>query len=426
MTPRARPWLAWSLSALSLAFLGGSLALEALSWGIESPAQDLGAAGIGWVIGLLAFWTMGLLLTLRRPENTIGWLLAASGVVLTAAVFAPAYADYALFAKPASLPGGRWLAWVSGWLDPLFICFPAALLLVFPTGRLLTRRWRPIAWLVVAVAVLGVVFAAFRSGPIREGDLPVPNPLGIDGAGAFFDAVGLFVWLGVVTATVAAAMSMVVRFRRARGAERQQLKWMAFAAALLGIAFVAANAVAAAGHDSGESGEAADVLLGIAIAGLPVSAGVAILRYRLYDIDRIVNRTLVYGALTAALAGLYFGLVLALQQVFSSFAGGSDLAIAGSTLAVAALFRPARRRIQELVDRRFYRRRYDTQQTLEAFSAHLRDEVALDALSAELRSVVQRTMQPAHVSLWLREPANGAVTPAVTIPERPGGRKDSR
>jgi hypothetical protein len=163
MTPRARPWLAWSLSALSLALLGGSLALEALSWGIESPAPDLGAAGIGWVIGLLAFWTMGLLLTLRRPENTIGWLLAASGVV-------------------------------------------------FPTGRLLTRRWRPIAWLVVAVAVLGVVFAAFRSGPIREGDLPVPNPLGIDGAGAFFDAVGLFVWLGVVTATVAAAMSMVVRY----------------------------------------------------------------------------------------------------------------------------------------------------------------------------------------------------------------------
>src|SRR5262245_39127969 len=171
MRIHAAPWLAWSLCGLSAALLGGALALQALSWGIPTPGMDSGAGGIGFLIAILAFPTVGLVLTLRRPENRVSWLFAAAGVVLAAAAFAPAYADYALFAKPDSLPAGRWLAWASGWLDPLFICFPAALLLLFPTGRLLSRRWRPVAWLLIAVVVLGSIFAAFRSGVIREEDL---------------------------------------------------------------------------------------------------------------------------------------------------------------------------------------------------------------------------------------------------------------
>ncbi len=191
MSTRTATRLAWSLWGLSVALLGGFIALEALGWGIPTPAPDFEADGVGFVIALVAFPTVGLLLTLRRAENAVGWLFAAGGVVLTAAVFAPAYADYALFAKPGSLPGGQWLAWASGWLDPLFICLLPALLLVFPTGYPLTPRWQPLAWLLAAIAVLGSTFAAFRSGLIRDQDLPVPNPLGIDGAGAFFDAAGL-------------------------------------------------------------------------------------------------------------------------------------------------------------------------------------------------------------------------------------------
>jgi hypothetical protein len=399
MSSRATRWLAWSLWGVSFALLGGALALQALSWGFSTPGGESGAGGIGFLIAILAFPTVGLLLTLRRPENGISWLFAVAGVVLTAAAFAPAYADYALFAKPDSLPVGRWLAWASGWLDPLFICFPAALLLLFPTGRLLSRRWLPVAWLLVAVVVLGSAFAALRSGVIREEDLPVPNPLGIEGAGAFFDAAGVFTWFGIVAATIAAALSMILRFRRAHGVERQQLKWMAFAAALLGVAFVGANVVSALGY---ESSTAADLVLGIAIAGLPVSAGVAILRYRLFDIDLIIRRTLIYGVATALIAGVYFAFVLLLQEALSSFAGGGDIAIAASTLAAFALFRPLRGRVQALIDRRFYRRKYDAQRILEMFAARLREEVDLGALKDELAITVDQAMRPTHVSVWLR------------------------
>ena len=192
---------------------------------------------------------------------------------------------------------------------------------------------------------------------------------------------------------------MIVRLVRARGEERAQLKWMAFAAALLVVGFVGANFADSMGN---AAQVVADVVISLAFAGVPIAAGIAILRYRLYEIDRIVSRTLVYGLLSAGLAGLYFGIVIALQQVFGALTRGNDLAIAGSTLAVAGLFRPARRRIQAFVDRRFYRGRYDAQQTLEAFSARLRDEVDLEALTAELSAVVRTTMKPRHVSLWLR------------------------
>jgi hypothetical protein len=210
-------------------------------------------------------------------------------------------------------------------------------------------------------------------------------------------------WFVLVLGFVLGAAALVVRYRRAGAVERQQLKWVAST----GVLFAATFAVEGFAQDS-ESGVLAEVVGTVSVAALaaiPVAAGFAILRYRLYDIDVVIRRTLVYGVATAALAGLYFGFVLALQQVFSGFAGGSDLAVAVSTLAVAALFGPARRRLQHAVDRRFYRRRYDAQRTLEAFSASLREEIDLHALSGELRRVVEETMQPAHVSLWLRDRA---------------------
>jgi hypothetical protein len=268
------------------------------------------------------------------------------------------------------------------------------LLVYFPDGRLPSPRWRTVTLLVL----LGFAFTwlVISTAP---GDLDSPlekyeNPLAVTQSKAY-----VLVLVAVIPACliclVLAGISLVRRFGRSHGLERQQFKWLAASTALL----VLTLPFAAAFHFS----EIAGAVFAVALMALPVSVGIAVLRYRLYDLDLIVRRTLVYGVLTAGLGGLYFAIVLGFQELFAPFAGGSDLAIAASTLAVAALFRPARRRVQAFVDRRFYRRKYDAERTLEAFAARLRDEVDLDALRAELTSVVIEAMQPAHVSLWLRE-----------------------
>ena len=249
------------------------------------------------------------------------------------------------------------------------------------------------------------------------------NPLGIGALGRVGGplttallVIGYFVLLAAVVATI-------VRYRRSRGVEREQFKWFAFAAALFALVLIASTIASGVYPEALNAMSIAGLLAGG--AGIPIAVGIAILKYRLYEIDRIINRTLVYGAVTALLAGLYFAIVIGLQAIFSGLTRGNDLAIAGSTLAVAALFRPARRRIQAFVDRRFYRQRYDAQQTLDAFSQRLRDEVDLDQLATDLGAVVHETMQPAHVSLWIR-PKFAAVTPSVTISGRSGDRKDLR
>jgi hypothetical protein len=246
-----------------------------------------------------------------------------------------------------------------------------------------------------------------------EGFEPLQNPYAVGGGLAdALEVIANIAFVLMLGGILASATSLVLRFRRARGLERQQLKWVASAAGFLGVAFASGPLL------FWYIGDAAwEPILLLSIATIPIAAGIAILRYRLYEIDRIVNRAVVYGAVSALLAGAYFGIVLGLQEVFSSFGGGSDLAIAVSTLAVAALFRPVRTRIQRLVDRRFYRRRYDAQRTLEAFSARLRDEIDIAALHGELATVVRRTMQPAHMSVWLRP----AVTDAVTLAGRGNG-----
>jgi hypothetical protein len=302
--------------------------------------------------------------------------------------------------RPGSLPGGEIAVWSLSWAGPVLSAAPTFLLLLFPDGRLPSRRWRPVAWLAASAMVISIVGLAFRPGRLDEDYPSVANPFGI-GAGDVLDLINS---AGSVLATVAlllSLISMIVRFLRSSGEERQQLKWIAYAGGVMVAAFLVAEVV------PGE-GLIADLLWVtgfVALVGLPIAAGIAILKYRLYDIDIIINRTLVYGALTAMLAGVYFGGVVSLQYVFRALTGQeSTLAVVASTLAIAALFQPLRRRIHAFIDRRFYRRKYDAAKTLQAFSAKLRDETDLDALSDELVGVVRETMQPAHVSLWLRPP----------------------
>ncbi len=296
--------------------------------------------------------------------------------------------------RPRPPPTAEVALWFENWvwipvLVPLFSLVP----LLFPTGAPPSPRWRFVGWVAGTTGIVTLVATAVSPGPLQNTEW-VTNPLGLGGLGLRTLSDAAFViWLA---SALAAVVSLVVRFRRSRGVERQQLKWVTAAGCLLVVSFPASGLL-----DDYVSELAGWACLLFALLGLAVAVSVALLRFRLYDLDVVINRALVYGALTAMLAGAYVGSVLLLQIVLSP---SSDLAIAASTLAVAALFRPARRRIQELVDRRFFRRKYDAAQTLDRFGMRIRDEVDLGALRAELRSVVADTMQPAHVSVWLRSP----------------------
>ena len=378
--------VAWSLFALSVLAAGAALALWAVTRSLE-VSESPRAADPGLIGAALAYAGIGSLIVSHRFGNRVGWIFLTVGLVAELGFLAQEYAVYALRWSPGSLPGGSWAGLLADFLPAAVLCLATFLLLVFPTGRLLSRRWLPVAWLSVASLLIVLLATAFAPGTLSS-ITDAARPIEID---FLLFTHGEWAWTGVLLAGLLAIVSEVVRYRSGDAVERQQLRW-----------FVAGVPIFVTSFFWEPSSDALAVLVALGIASLPVAAGIAILRYHLYDLDLVLKRTLVYGVLSALLLGLYFGIVIALQQVFSSFAGGSDLAIAGSTLAVAALFRPARRRIQMLVDRRFYRRRYDAERTLEAFSARLREEIDLDALGAELRGVVQETMQPAHVSLWLR------------------------
>jgi hypothetical protein len=345
-------------------------------------------------VALLVYPTVGLLIASRRPENAIGWLFCAVGIPLALSTFSYAYATYALVTAPGSLPGGTVAAWLTTWVQlPVLFGIPALMFLLFPDGRLLGRRWRAVLGL-TAAAMLGIGAApALAPGPMADAAVDgTVNPVGIAAAGPLLDVVAAAAGAAALLSMLLGVISLTLRFRRSRGVERLQLKWFVSAAVLFILACLGAFLVFPEN----------DVPLGLLVigtfAGIPIAAGVAILRYRLYDIDVVINRALVYGALTATLGAAYLATVLLVGLAV----GQSGFAVAVSTLAVAALFRPARARIQDAVDRRFYRRRYDATQTLEAFGGRLRDEVDLETLTADLRGVVEETVQPAHVSVWLR------------------------
>jgi hypothetical protein len=387
--------------ALALLLLSGSAALPSELGSLWGTAVQI---TVDFALPIL-----GGLIASRRPDNLIGWIVCAAAVANAMDYFADGYATYALLAEPNSLPGGLVTAWVSNWVPMLALGLLPFFLLLFPTGRLPSRRWRPVAVFAVLVYVVLPVGYAVLPGPLIT--FPsVENPLGHEGAaGEIVPGVGrVSAWMLFVLTSLVSLVSLVLRFRRSRREERQQIKWVAYAAAIIA-AYLLVDSI---------FGEALDpispILSAIFFGSLWVAIGVAILKYRLYNIDLLINRTLVYGALTAILAAVYFGGIVVLQRLFVVLTGGkSTLAVVASTLVIAALFNPLRRRIQSFIDRRFYRRKYDVTKTLETFSAKLREETDLDALSDDLVGVVRETMQPAHVSLWLRpdSPPRGSEGP---------------
>jgi hypothetical protein len=380
--------------ALSLALSALDFVLIALILRLDTPAYffwpELTVLAIGYSV-------IGAIIASRLPGHPIGWICCAIGLIAAVDHFGGEYSVYALLAQPDPLPGGMAMLWLQDWLWMLFIGLIVFLLLLFPTGRLPSSSWRPFAWGSVVVILVAVILTA-----------SMPLPSSVDEIQSYFEEPPSPIQLSVLLLGLVAAASVVIGRRNARGVERQQIKWLLYAAPIWFFGSVLKIAVFYFALVEGPWGLLVGYLL-VAVGGLggPIAIGVAILRYRLYEIDTLINRTLVYGALTAALVAVYVGSVVALQGLLRALTGGeSQLAIVASTLAVAAMFTPLRRGIQAFIDRRFYRRKYDATKTLEAFAAKLRDETDLDSLNAELVGAVRETMHPAHVSLWLR-PAKG-------------------
>jgi hypothetical protein len=403
--------LAWALCGLTVAF-----ALASAVIGIADPtslspanldpagptAEDRVIEGGAWfavaqaiVFSIIA--VVGGVVAARRPDNPVGWLLGAAAFSLGFGNFLNGVYWLVAFGEPGYPGAVEMIAWVEswlwiGWITP-FALFP----LLFPTGAPPSPRWRVVGRATILAGGVALVSTMFAPGPLGADFGWVDNPFGLAGLG--LRAVSEVSVLVLVVAALAGVASLVVRYRRSHGIERLQLRWVAAAGCVLVLSVPAGSVTSALlGGDTGW----AWILVGlVTMAG---SVAIALLRYRLYDIDVVINRALVYGALSAALAGIYLGGVLLGQLMLNGVTGDSSLAVAGSTLAAAALFRPARSRIQALVDRRFFRAKYDASLTLAAFSAHVRDEVTVDAVATELRRVAVDTMQPSHVSLWLREP----------------------
>jgi hypothetical protein len=401
MSARSAAWPAWYMCAGSL-----MLTVLGLLFLVTSRSRTGAPVFDYWLINTViavSFSTVGAVIVPRLPlRNTIGWIFCVIGFVAGMRFFCAEYAIVTLLAEPGTLPskllGGEALAWVSSWVwVPHFGLF-LFLALLFPDGRPPAPGWRLFGWVLGVVVVVGTVAVALWPSQARGFD-PVNHPLGIEVATGTINPVETIMYtLGLI-----AAASLLVRLRHSKGVERQQVKWFAYAVAVLATSAILAYVVPEL-TGVGWLGWVSTVLVIGSVVGMPVAVSIAILRYRLYNIDLLINRTLVYGALTATLALIYFGGVATIQAAFHTLTGQEQqpqLAVVVSTLVIAALFNPLRRRIQSFIDRRFYRRKYDAVKTLEAFSSKLRDETDLDALSEDLTSVVRETMQPAHVSLWL-------------------------
>jgi hypothetical protein len=408
MSDRSAARVAWLLWTLCVTFLCAVGVFRALNWSVlrTEPRGPL-ALDVGILLLFLSFATVGALVASRQPGNPIGWIFCALGFLTPLAALGEEYALYALVTRPSTLPGAEVMVWIAVWVGgPTMISLLALVFLLFPNGRPPSRRWRPLIW--VNLVAIALIFAwNFAPGPIENAGLPsVDNPFGVTGAGALFEILEPAGFLLALVGAVAGAISLIVRLRRSRGDERQQLKWFVFAGAVFCAVF-ATGPVLWSLPPSPETTWVWPMLFLLGVGAIPVAAAIAILKYRLYDIDLVINRTLVYASLTALLALVYFGGVTATQAIFQTFTGQEELpqlAVVVSTLVIAALFNPLRRRIQSFIDRRFYRGKYDAAKTLEAFSSKLRDETDLNALNDDLVRVVRETVQPTHVSLWLRFP----------------------
>jgi hypothetical protein len=399
MNVRYAAWLAWSLAGLSVAMFLASVVLYVLAPSPqETPSTGGALSALLLYFPFLAFPIVGALIASRHPKNPVGWICLAVGLFWMLI----AVGDQSETEGTVMIDALTQAIWV-----PPIGLLGIYLILLFPDGKLPSRRWRPLAWLSGVVMVLASLGVTFAPGPL-EGHPGVRNPLGLEGVPLVATAAYIILPL-LPLCMLASAMSLVLRYRRSGGEEREQIKWIAFAASVVGLLYLIAM-VGSLFLGWGAAGT--PLWLGllqhaalVSFTAVPIAVGFAVLKYRLYDIDVVINRTLVYGSLSALLALVYLGGVTATQTIFRALTGQEEqpqLAIVVSTLVIAAMFNPLRRRIQSFIDRRFYRSKYDARKTLEAFSAKLRDETDFDALSDDLVGVVKETMQPAHVSLWLR------------------------
>jgi len=406
MSQRTAAWIAWSLCALCAALAVATLILAIFN---EHTLGEIFISEEGIVtfaIWTVSFSVVGALIASHRPENPIGWIFLAVALCYGLLSAGDEYAIYALLTNPGALPLGAEASWLGQWIwAPGLGLILVFLPLLFPDGHPPSRRWRPVAWLGGLSIGVAVVSSTILLWPERGLALVT----GDESPSHVYHVLVVFVAEPMILlAGLGAVISLLVRFRRARGDERQQIKWFASAAALTLVWIIVFAFVIVELLVSFERGlpEATIPLSGLLVLpSIPIATGIAVLRYRLYAIDVIINRTLVYGSLTMMLALIYFGGVATTQAIFGAFTGQEEqpqLAVVVSTLVIAALFNPLRRRVQSFIDRRFYRKKYDARKTLESFSAKLRDETDLEALTDDLVGVVKETMQPARVGLWLR------------------------
>jgi hypothetical protein len=393
MGGRSVSWLAWSACALSLALTALTVLLIVLLLRSETLIYYYWLETSMVAVG---YSTVGAIVASRLPQSPIGWLFCAIGLIFGVSHFSAEYAAYDLLSPSRSLPAGEAFAWLTSWVWVFGLGFIVFLDLLFPNGRPPSARWRWFARFTAIVLLPAAILGALSPGLILSSTLI--NPLGIERLPNASKAIEAFMYALVAVG----ASSMLARLRHAGTIERQQIKWFAYATAVAISGVILKNTLYPA-VGVRWIWWVGLVLTTVGVVSSPIAMGVAILRYRLYQIDLIINRTLVYAPLTALLVVLYFVVIVLLQSLFVVLIGEqSALAVVASTLVIAALFNPFRRRIQSVVDRRFYRRKYDATKTLQGLSAKLRDETDLDALSDDLVGVVRETMQPAHVSLWLR------------------------
>jgi hypothetical protein len=390
---RAAFWRAWSIWAVTMALTATAIGYDALH-PLPATLADQSGNGLDMVVGLtfiVAFATVGALLAWKKPGNPIGWLLSASGLADALGGFSQLLIHF-----PQTRTLGHWLGWT--WLLGLGLC--VFVVLLFPAGSLPSRRWRTVAWAAGAGLAGWVLGNAFAPTITRDGP-PVPNPVGVTGAPGKIFTVMVGASLALIAVTgLAAVLSLVFRYRKARAGERAQLRWLVYAGALIVVTFLAEMV---AERIIGPGTTATNLQNAVSSGGgalVPVAIGIAVLRYRLYDIDRVISRTVAYAIVTGVLVGVYAGLVLLATQVLRFH---TPVAVAVATLAAAALFTPARRRVQQTVDRRFNRVRYDGDRMVEEFAARLKDAVDLETVRAELAGVVNQALEPAHVSVWVNE-----------------------